>query len=390
MKPVFKHSFSLIIFILLIIGGCGDRSVFVFDDELDDKYSLDFTVVTPLNNSKVVYPVEIMGRKDVRISELIIEIGDFVTTNILGDGESWSVSITEDAGAFQDTTINLTARALSRNVASKELKFWIISGVDEPWYNYYSTAFDKKGLELKMALHQIIRGHTSFSWSSIADTLRVLDADPTNSDLIVCIYSRHSISNINRNPAEYGVWDRWENEHVWPASKAFPRGTPAEESTGYTDLYNLYACIAQVNGHKSNYDVDNCTQSYADTYNPPFPVPSTLRVRTNPANRGFEPPDEVKGLVARIMFYMVTRYMGTEEDEPKLELTDDIPTLSVSSGYQWWGEFGKLSTFIEWHLEFPPSEYEVWRNNTIYSNYQQNRNPFVDYPHWVTNIWKLE
>ena len=41
--------------------------------------------------------------------------------------------------------------------------------------------------------------------------------------------------------------------------------------------------------------------------------------------------------------------------------------------------FGKLSTFLKWHLEDPVSEEELARNESIAANYQQNRNPFIDF-----------
>jgi endonuclease I len=263
----------------------------------------------------------------------------------------------------------------------------ILSPVLVDTETYYRLADNKTGEELEITLYEIIKDHKVLSYREVWDALRVLDEDPENQDNVITIFARQSIPKDDGSGRS--EWNRWNREHVWPASKGFPRGTPAENSAAYTDLFNLYACIARVNMHKSNYDLDNCDKKYDVHYNPPFDVPSTLRVRVTSGNRAFEPPDEVKGKIARAMFYMALRYRG-EDGEPNLVLVDTIPTQTVSSDYQWYGEFGKLSTFIEWHLTYPPSEREIHRNNLIYSNYQHNRNPFVDNPHWVTNIWRID
>ena len=86
-----------------------------------------------------------------------------------------------------------------------------------------------------------------------------------------------------------------------------------------TDVHNLRASNSNVNSTRSNYSFDNCTynscnQIYGNLYS------SSALV--------FEPRDEDKGDVARIIFYMVVRYEGENEEED-LEMTESI--LSTSS-----------------------------------------------------------
>ena len=40
-------------------------------------------------------------------------------------------------------------------------------------------------------------------------------------------------------------------------------------------------------------------------------------------------------------------------------------------------------TLRRWHDEDPVDEPEMQRNNVIYEKYQNNRNPYIDYPQWV-------
>jgi hypothetical protein len=72
-----------------------------------------------------------------------------------------------------------------------------------------------------------------------------------------------------------------------------------------------------------------------------------------------------------------------------------ISTFRFSSGnilnpsnptkdYKHW----ELNLLLLWHQQDPVSEREIARNNAAYA-YQKNRNPFIDHPEWVTQIWGL-
>jgi len=42
---------------------------------------------------------------------------------------------------------------------------------------------------------------------------------------------------------------------------------------------------------------------------------------------------------------------------------------------------------MKWHLEDTVDDWERNRNNIIYYNYQNNRNPFIDHPEYAQLIW---
>ena len=46
-----------------------------------------------------------------------------------------------------------------------------------------------------------------------------------------------------------------------------------------------------------------------------------------------------------------------------------------------------LNMLGEWHVADPVSQKEINRNNEIYSNYQHNRNPYIDHPEYVNAVW---
>ncbi|MBN1327117.1 MAG: endonuclease, partial [Candidatus Cloacimonetes bacterium] len=127
-----------------------------------------------------------------------------------------------------------------------------------------------------------------------------------------------------------------------------------------------------VNSARSNLDFDNGGNEYIDGDGP-----TGCHFDFN----SWEPRPEVKGDVARMIFYMDVRYEG-EYGEPDLEMVDWVNSAPENQPYH-----GKKSTLLSWHHEDPPDDWEMLRNDKIYS-YQQNRNPFIDHPEFVERIWE--
>jgi hypothetical protein len=71
------------------------------------------------------------------------------------------------------------------------------------------------------------------------------------------------------------------------------------------------------------------------------------------------------------------RYDGS--DSPKDISLGEVPDMEE-------GVFAKLSTLLRWHREDPVSDEERRRNDLIFSA-QGNRNPFVDRPEFVDEVY---
>ena len=76
---------------------------------------------------------------------------------------------------------------------------------------------------------------------------------------------------------------------------------------------------------------------------------------------------------------MDVRYDGQEEATTDLALVDLAPESGIP-------QMGMLSTLLDWHLAAPPDDFERRRNDLI-DDLQGNRNPFVDHPQWVQEIF---
>ena len=169
------------------------------------------------------------------------------------------------------------------------------------------------------------------------------DASLTDPSKVVCIYSREEVS---------GTWDggnTWNREHVWPQGNKnnnwswFPDTGNSTRNAG-SDLHHLRPETPGVNSSRGNKAFANSTTN--DTY---------------------EPVDEAKGDVARILLYMFTRYSEA----------DAYPVTHVASSWE---------MLLEWNKLDPVDAWEMQRND-VGEGTQGNRNPFIDYPELADFIW---
>ena len=241
------------------------------------------------------------------------------------------------------------------------------AGAAEP-AGYYNTALGLTGTPLRNALHNIIKGHTVIGYTATRTSLEVLDQDPANSANLILLYERTTWPKAAWVGDVAGGWNR---EHCWPNSLGIDDALPA-----YSDLFNLRACGEPANSDRGNLYYDESTVG-AGGYEKPTGDTAALCSQDFDS---WEPPDEVKGDLARSMFYMDVRYEG-DSSEPNLTLTDNVATISTSNA-----NMGRLSTLLIWNFLDPVSPAERTRAESAFG-YQHNRNPFVDHPEWVEAVY---
>ena len=258
---------------------------------------------------------------------------------------------------------------------------WVRGAEYDPPAGYYATTSGLTGPALKAALHSIIRNHTvipyTSSWTDAWDALKALDQDPLSPGNVRLIYSNGSVPAWDTagdgNPSMSE--NSWEREHLWPRS--FGVGNDGADTS---DLFNLRPVRGSVNSSRSNRFYDQ-----ADPFHPIDPARTPpncfecLYDYYNGQGGIWTPRPEEKGDLARAMFYMAVRYDGRDANSVDLELSDEPNDTA--------GTFAFLSTLLQWHIEDPVSEAERRRNHLVYTQYQRNRNPFVDHPELVTQVF---
>lgn len=327
------------------------------DSAIQSKGDLQNNSVTNFNGDDVLVlekdgtPIDSIGQVGTRIENLKdvtlvrnpdIQAGDKVVNDAFDPSTEWTVYPTN---TFEYLGSHTMVGYGETPVPSPALSA------------YYETAAGLQGEALKAELHEIIDDHTQLSYSQVWDALKTTDEDPNNPNNVLLLYTGESRSKA-LNGGNVGDWNR---EHVWAKS----HGNFGTAMGAGTDIHHLRPTDVQVNGLRGNLDFDYGGSAVSG-------CDGCLRTATS-----WEPPDEVKGDVARMLFYMAVRYESG--DAVDLELNDLVN--NGSTPYH-----GKISVLLEWHEQDPVSAWEQQRNEKI-EDIQGNRNPFVDYPEWAESIW---
>ena len=231
---------------------------------------------------------------------------------------------------------------------------------------YYNTANGKTGDELKVALHNIIKGHHVVSYNGLLNAFVYTDNDGNGNVWDIysnCIFSYSGNSQCGGYEQEGDCWNR---EHTWPQSWF------NEQTTPRCDLFHVYPTDGYVNGQRSNYP-------YGEVGNYIYISGNGSKlgscVTSGYTGRVFEPIDEYKGDIARSYFYMSVRYYSEDDDWSTSAMTNKSVILP-------WA----MTMLLRWSDEDPVSDKEIARNNAVYG-YQNNRNPFIDHPEYARMIW---
>lgn len=233
---------------------------------------------------------------------------------------------------------------------------------------YDDVDLTKTGLALKSELAtKIIDTHTNFLTYTpdVWEASRITDLDPNNANNVLLIYGYSDtdgnyVTDRSRDKNENGgsSGSDWNREHTYPRSL----GNPNLGSSGPgSDAHHLRPSDVTMNSNRSNFRFVEGSGN------------------ANSVSNGWYPGDEWKGDVARMMMYMYLRY-GEQCLPSEVGVGSSVNTPD-----------DMIDLFLDWNAEDPVSPIEDQRNtyheNTINSNAQGNRNPFIDNPYLATLIW---
>lgn len=230
--------------------------------------------------------------------------------------------------------------------------------------NYYASLDGLADENLRQALQDIIANPSVVRAQTYADIVTILkqaDQNPANSNQVWLVYTEQGRAKLDFQNSSNSQ-GKWNREHCFPRSRA---GYYSIEADDYADGVNTYWTT----------NADSLRHGNSDAH--------ALRAADGPENsaRGNLHYGQYigssgnlgsfKGDVARSVLYLEIRYNG-------LEIVNGYPEVQ--------GQLGDLATLLDWHRNDPPDDYEMNRNNIVYT-WQFNRNPFIDYPDLVEYIW---
>lgn len=161
--------------------------------------------------------------------------------------------------------------------------------------------------------------------------------------------------------------DPINTEHIVPQS-FFGSLSPMK-----SDLFNIRPSHGNANSARGNSPygevVDENAQWYGIDGNGNYvtqgDIPSNMELWTERSGSLWEPRDDAKGDIARLVFYFYTMYPTEAGDMANI---------------------GNIETLYSWHQEDPVSPFESTRNDRV-QEVQGNANPYISQPDLVMRAW---
>ena len=313
--------------------------------------------------------------------EQVIYTGNGTTVNVFGLTGSTTYYITvysfNSCGASPDylTAGNIVQSFTTSNAGS-----------------YYSSISGQTCATLKSALRDIITsGHVQLNYSDIDNLYHPVTDDRLNDagtqTIVWDIYSDNPtgaepyellFSQFNTGGSVEG--QGWNKEHTFPNSW-FSASSSTNNFPG-SDLHHIFPTDIHVNSQRSNLPYGKVATA-STTYLNGSKKGSSAIAFPGYSAEVFEPIDAYKGDLARVYFYMVTRYENSQSSWESLEaggdvVMDGLPYPSIEIDY--------LRMLLDWNNADPVSAKELARNEDVFT-FQGNRNPFVDHPEYVGMVW---
>lgn len=254
-----------------------------------------------------------------------------------------------------------------------------VGSYDTDPLTYYEDITAASGVELLGELHDLL-ATTHRTYTAYADCKNPVYVANTDSDYngeVMEFYSQTSI-DASWGGGKQGTWNR---EHVWCKSLS---NNVWDESYGGSDMHHIRPVESGLNSARNNSPYGEVSSSANDLY---YEDSNNNRVALggHKENDVFEPLDNVKGDVARIIFYLYTHYNdysnvgGTTNGRGRC---GDLSFSMIVDG----NEDEAIDTLLSWNELDPVSQQEEDRNEAV-ASYQGNRNPFIDHPEYADYIW---
>ena len=263
--------------------------------------------------------------------------------------------------------------------------FIAISGFCQIPSGYYNNAEGKTGDALRAALRDITKnGQVKLTYAKVYSSFATTDVIAPADTVVWDMYSNCNYTVITGQctggtSAECKGYAR---EHCMPNS--WWGGIDDANHAQYTDLNHLFPADQYVNQEKSNHPIGQVTNPTFTSINGSKVGPCSWTGGTT--GTVFEPIDEYKGDFARAWLYVATRYMDSLShwvtSYPSSE-SGEVINSTGNNFKQWF-----IDMLVKWSNDDPVSQKEIDRNNNIYYNTaQHNRNPFIDHPEYICEIW---
>lgn len=252
---------------------------------------------------------------------------------------------------------------------------------------YYSGITATGGTALLGQLHDLITTtHKSYSsYGDCSDPSIVKLTDPGTANNTVQEFYTHEDMSSNWGSGKQGTWNR---EHVWckSLSNGMWKSVSNSSRNGGTDLHHIRPSECTLNSTRGSNkfgEISGGKEAYQKNSSG-----GNVALGGHVGSGTFEPLDNAKGDVARIVMYVYTHYntysnVGGTTNGSKGDVFGTLNFTHVMSASN---EAAAKKMLLEWNALDPVDEIERVRNDAVYE-IQGNRNPFIDNSSYANAIW---
>lgn len=234
---------------------------------------------------------------------------------------------------------------------------------------YYNSLDGLADTALRQALQDIIANPATVraqTYADVIDILKEADQNPAHSNQVWLVYTEQGRAKLDLQTSGGSNTGKWNREHTYPRSRGGFESIDLDDIADGKDIFWTTEADSLRHGNS-----DAHALRAAD--GPENSSRGNQNYGTNEYDGTLDNSGSFKGDVARSVLYMAVRYNG-------LAVVNGYPSADPD------GFLGDLATLLDWHRNDPPDDFEMNRNNVIYT-WQFNRNPFIDQPDLVEYIW---
>ncbi len=316
-------------------------------------YNADSQITIPNGSNTTTLTVELIDDVD--------DEGDEIMVITFGELPEGFVRL-NDNGAIRIIDNDFTTAAWGTPL---EPTFGLVESTQPD--GYYNPLEGLADTELRQALQDIIADPNtvrSQTYADVIDILKSADQSPLNSNQVWLLYTEQQRPKLDFQTSGGSNVGLWNREHTYPRSRGDFDDIDLDEFADGPDVFVTT-------------NADSLRHANSDAHG--------LRATDGPENssRGnqdygeYSGPDgnagSWQGDVARAVMFLAVRY-------------NDLALVAGDPDNGTVGELGDLDILLEWHGNDPPDDFEMNRNNIVYT-WQFNRNPFIDQPDLADFIW---
>lgn len=234
---------------------------------------------------------------------------------------------------------------------------------------YYNSLDGLADTALRQALQDIIANPATVraqTYADVIDILKEADQNPAHSNQVWLVYTEQGRAKLDLQTSGGSNTGKWNREHTYPRSRGGFESIDLDDIADGKDIFWTTEADSLRHGNS-----DAHALRAAD--GPENSSRGNQNYGTNEYDGPLDNSGSFKGDVARSVLYMAVRYNG-------LAVVNGYPSADPD------GFLGDLATLLDWHRNDPPDDFEMNRNNVIYT-WQFNRNPFIDQSDLVEYIW---